>query len=74
MVKNKTFREKNTYTEAPQSKKMLLGIVILMSILCVNIVSAITWDNTGYYKMDENAGINVGDAVNSIDGTLSGFT
>jgi len=51
---------------------MLLSILILMAILSINLVSAITWDNTGYYKMNEGSLTTVADIVNGVDGTLSG--
>ncbi|GBE19365.1 MAG TPA: LamG domain-containing protein [Candidatus Pacearchaeota archaeon] len=47
--------------------KKLLLITLFCMILLVGSVSAITWDNTGYFKLDETSGTDVAESVSGIN-------
>lgn len=53
-------------------KKLL--IFIFIGLFLISFTSAITWDNTAYYNLNEITGTNVEDSVGDNDGTNNGAT
>jgi len=47
-------------------------IIVVVCLFMVNFVSAITWDNVAYYKLDETSGTIVTDVTGNIDLTNNG--
>ena len=47
----------------------LVGVVCLLVFFMTTFASAITWDNTGYYNLNETVGVIAIDSSNNINGT-----
>ncbi len=73
-MKNHKFCCRKTCTIKPQSKKMILTMLILigfMFFLCVNFISGAVWSDSlkngtiAYWRFDETSGTNVEDTLNN---------
>ena len=53
-------------------KTLLVELMFCMAIFLINFVSAVTWDNTAYYKFDEGTGTVLDATGNNNNGTNHG--
>jgi len=78
MGKNIKISRWRNHIEASQSKKIMLCIVLLASILCINLISAATWKDylndglVSYYDFDEGTGSTSSDYIDGNHLSLTG--
>ena len=72
MSKKQQNRRENNRSEQHRTT-LIIGVMLLVALFSVSFVSAITWDNVAYYKLDEATGDAI-DIISGNNGTVVGAT